>query len=165
MELKNKNNYNTAIIQLLKIQVHKLALARPAFTAEKNRDKLIEKLESMYIENQQLKQSLDVKDQDFKVKLGKLQRLNSELVKQLNLKSKNKNDESAISQTPVEGTLLGSHNAALRLKINGLIDRNKELEQRCTFMYQDVKLDSKSYLRSKNCSLKFKNEIRPRMKQ
>jgi hypothetical protein len=62
MELKNKNNYNTAIIQLLKIQVHKLALARPAFTAEKNRDKLIEKLESMYIENQQLKQSLDVKD-------------------------------------------------------------------------------------------------------
>jgi len=136
LDLKHKNNYANALIKLLKIQVNKLDFRKPTFRTEKNKDKLIDKVEELYEENMRLKQEMHAKDQEFRIKFAKLQKYNSELVKLANTKIIQKEKTEIQNKAPRPET--ANQMVKLRLKVAELTEKVKSLEHTISTYQKEV---------------------------
>jgi len=102
------------------------------FTKEKEKDKLLERLQAVYDDNVRLKQEIHVKDQEHKNKVNKLNALNSELTKQLNAKF------PMLNEKDVSKSDSAAQAAALRLKVKGLNEQITDFKQKMTNYEDDI---------------------------
>lgn len=102
----------------------KLGRTERNLTKEKEKDKLLERLQAVYDDNVRLKQEIHVKDQEYKNKIGKLNALNSELTKQLNAKF------PVIPDKDLSKTDSAAQAAALRLKVKSLNEQIHDLKEK-----------------------------------
>ena len=129
LELKKQSNYDKAAIKILKINLGKrmkgkLGRTERNLTKEKEKDKLLERLQAVYDDNVRLKQEIHVKDQEYKNKIGKLNALNSELTKQLNAKF------PVMPEKDLSKTDSAAQAAALRLKVKSLNEQIHDLKEK-----------------------------------
>jgi len=145
LELKKQSNYDKAAIKILKINLNKkmkgkMGRKEKTFTKEKEKDKLLERLQAVYDDNVRLKQEIHVKDQEHKNKVNKLNALNSELTKQLNAKF------PMLNEKDVSKSDSAAQAAALRLKVKGLNEQITDFKQKINNYEDDVycKITSKN---------------------
>jgi len=129
LDLKKQSNFDKAAIKILKIKLRKggkatMGRSENLMTKEKEKDKLLGRLQAVYDENLRLKQELQVQEQDFKTRIGKLNALNSELTKQLNSKFPLIHDKDATKSD------IAAQAASLRLKVKALTEENYDLKQK-----------------------------------
>jgi len=140
LELKKQSNYDKAAIKILKINLGKkmkgkLGRTERNLTKEKEKDKLLERLQAVYDDNVRLKQEIHVKDQEYKNKIGKLNALNSELTKQLNAKF------PVIPDKDLSKTDSAAQAAALRLKVKSLNEQIHDLKEKVLQYENNVWID------------------------
>lgn len=136
LELKKQHNYDKAVIKILKINLRKgrsgQGRTEKLAAKEKEKNKLLERLQAVYDENIKLKQDLQVQDQDYKLKISKLNALNSEMTKMLNAKY------PAMTDKNVPKGDAAAHVAVLRLKMKGMTEESDELKQKIEKYESDV---------------------------
>jgi len=137
LELKKQSNYDKAAIKILKINLNKkmkgkMGRKEKTFTKEKEKDKLLERLQAVYDDNVRLKQEIHVKDQEHKNKVNKLNALNSELTKQLNAKF------PMLNEKDVSKSDSAAQAAALRLKVKGLNEQITDFKQKINNYEDDI---------------------------